>query len=1645
MPQKFIRIISTGLLVCFSLNMTGSVFAQSVPREELIRINDAKIDKQKDYSINQQYTIYQNKDEYYYGDQARAWGEQEERMAAMIGEFTGKDKQTVLAEIHKSEYDRIAAKEEDAANKIKQAYERSISGDIQSCEQYFLKAAEDNNKIGSWSNNAANAKYCAESIKYLLLGENKDKTARQNNEEKEYTFENFKADYTEHISEKYKESLAAINAEAVKEIKRIEAEAAAYANLPGHDPDALANYRIEAPAALKEWKETALAALAAVRKTETEKVNARWEEHKKEMHQHHKEQFAQVQKLGKSLVRLYLAHQYIAAPYIWELVPMLLRLELDGETVYNEEEKETVKKVLRLAFTSKAASRAHVLNAMTGLGLISDQYDGDGTIIRNYIQSKITDNNYVHDISTGISALLAMKDYGNIRALLEHATLQETSTGPGDLFDPATYVKAIANSRGKYLGEISKYGQYGYYDSYMDNLWSDIPQILAEEGSEQSLSIIRDFGVHKCQIWFYEGKYFQRCYGMQPFLAGALISGKAGTLTYNPQVKIAGQQYFAANGKVYSISEAEAKESRRRRDASINNWNAWSKETGLSRAALLALNIINSGMGDIDARTEENLDKALYAKYNTKADHIKPQHLNDFAIVDIKRYQAKKNRQDNINYIWMPLAKIADIVITVWTIWYMGRGAVRIGTKGWRLMKLMRFGSAAERFAYMRKHIEVFRKISANKKAFVKTVAKIKTGMETTVINQRALYTSVKLPEVMKLNPSVIEHTLQFAAYDATTGLMVLDKTRAISSYTQKYGRTKNLISEVSEIDNILTTASENALFKYPNNGWMNKYLFRQSYGKTLAGEIKTGFGNSDILKGMSITDMGRTADFAYSARNLKFTAQPVSNMPAMTNFISQNSKTGNFFLNNKVIFINPEYKEITTEILRDIRSGADSKYFTRLPLKFGFENKIPMLDMKNLQNIVIYQNGDSKFWMSFITKGKNNSFRIMDPAHFKIKLSQKNIRVLTNNFNKAGGSNMTLKFITEEIASAAGKINKTKNDVFSKFNLYDAAGRQIDNFIIKASKSLEGKVSFRLNGNGSIIPFYKNGVGPGRVGGYFTVPKSSLGNFATTIKNSGISGMKATLSGGKNKVIPTILLSGVNLGAVTISLTGLIDDTYSKSEISDMGKIAIISLPALASFASPLFSRFVSRYGAGRVLGASFLIAAGTLAVPTASALYNKFTYDEYGYRPKPSPLLLAGTVTMAGLSAALSRASMNMIVHSIDKSHTLFALSTTAKAVFTPAVMSVPVLWNTFAGKTVIGPDGKAKFEPYVSSFINYPSMMLITLGSYILLRRLHLPTNIGKPSTLIAGVSALTAEQRAASRYVNSTLIASGSLFIAAESAGSSYVNKQINRELEGASSFLGFRNDWRYLAQNVAVMLPIILTRVSYRPIIKALGGADKMAAQYKFLFLNQALTIGGLAILKNSDDNLPLFMLGTGLFTFGTANTTTLIFKAGVNNIKLRGLGEMVSNKFQVSIGAAHGAGLLGGLAMSGYTGAVENRFSLEDQRMNRHIQSGLGLPMWLAAGGSLAAGLTLTKKGLPMWPVGGINSMRLINNIFSDEAPAVNPNIDMSAITRKYNMKRNGFELPPAKPSNFGESLSYPKFSDFKPSGFSPNLKLSGY
>ncbi len=660
--------------------------------------------------------------------------------------------------------------------------------------------------------------------------------------------------YKQHVQTEVASKKESIRKEKQKLLKQL---AQQIKELPA-DADAaeVEAWKADVNAQIDQWAAQSLASLSSWEKKQLAAAQKNFDKYGKQ------EFLKQREKAVKEMVDDLWKMQNYQSPYaksiFLEVAPTLAMLKtMDNKSFLTDQQKKWLEKgyvqILKQSLKPDVCSKGraetckHIFNAVVGLGMVGN-YDG-ADAVSDFISAHLQGELAVPALLNGVAALLAMKRYNVINGILHQATLKETSIESFDMLSFSTWVDAVANINGQYLGESSKYTQYPLTanpneKTAMGNAWEDVAMLLAEDGSSEALKMLREYGVEKCKVYTDTNLHLQtvikgvRCHGIIPFLVGALVSGKSGASQYAPKflTETAGPQI--SNSGTHIISNQQAAGNRQYNANMAGMFRQYVAKTGLTAEAALASMLFKQSMGDLNADTELALDNKLYKVYAKTAKQHRPNP--GYAIQAYTKgsaeYNAKAVRQDRTR--WFRKAAVwADIALLVWcaydiTKW--GRAAYKV-TKGiYSAAKMARGGATVAQRAVMLRNLNIAPKL----RAFVSVPAKIKGGMQPVVLAQLPLYTSaVKMPEIPGFVHSAGKVVLEGARFSTETGVLGVNAREVAAASSGQVNLQKGL-----QLNNALGDASAAANTSFANRSWTQRlFTFNKdaSYRNTLSAALQ--------------------------------------------------------------------------------------------------------------------------------------------------------------------------------------------------------------------------------------------------------------------------------------------------------------------------------------------------------------------------------------------------------------------------------------------------------------------------------------------------------------------------------------------------------------------------------------------------------------------------------------------------------------------------------------------------------------------------------------------------------------------------------------------------------------------------------------
>ncbi len=494
----------------------------------------------------------------------------------------------------------------------------------------------------------------------------------------------------------------------------------------------------------------------------------------------------------KELMTLYRKHPQKAAPFVLDISLAVFMAESAKTSLFTEEEKKELHdlylKTVRNAPSLKKAQSEDafgpVLSAVSGLGLIGGGFEDSSAVdklISDHLQTSLAPS----VLLTGISSLLAMQAYGTVRGILAQATRNEESTGV--IFSFTELTQALINLSGQYLGEVSKWAQFpvpqegqvkAMGQAPLGNAWEEVAYMLAADGSNEALELLRDYGINQCSVYSkasFKTEWEFGCSGIKPFLVGALLSGKSGVYTGRTDGPLQ-EGYVMDNNGTHYVDAKQAQANRNRQANAVKNLNNFVANLGLSLPTAIVRQLYLRNMGDLDADSQLLLDQKLYAFFNKETQDQKalPENMCLRPYDKNSAQYKSKQRQQHRAETWLAVATLADIAFIVWCSYdlvRLGVKAVNLGRTIYMTTRMARMGTpVAARVAVM------YRLKTARSLVWFRQA---KEGAAFAVRVQARQFTQagqwLKVPGGIA-SKSLLEVALPTAAFSAKDGQLLLNK-----------------------------------------------------------------------------------------------------------------------------------------------------------------------------------------------------------------------------------------------------------------------------------------------------------------------------------------------------------------------------------------------------------------------------------------------------------------------------------------------------------------------------------------------------------------------------------------------------------------------------------------------------------------------------------------------------------------------------------------------------------------------------------------------------------------------------------------------------------------------------------------------------
>ena len=1548
----------------------------------------------------------------------------------------------------------------------------------------------------------------AQEIMLEILGDEQkeliDEHFRNGGQEKKEI--NFKEEYSNSLEKDFNEAKEIITTKyqrALQQIKDIEKEALAGVASGEFTQEEFDAWRAEEKvdkkiSDLQRNYRAEIAQIEEYRDQELDRINNHYEDFLQELQQGAMDAFFEhVKELFAELMNIYKADPNQAKEQILAVTPVIVSLvNSRKERVYNAEQQNILIKLYRKFIEEESAKVGQdksiltnpcehkgyctdLTNSIMGLGVLSEA-GSDGNLIMKTIEKYEDTAANVTIMLSGMSALLVMKNYSLIDSYLRRRTDDENEIDYWDFLSFINIPKHVANVYGKYLGNSSMKAEY-YNGKQFQNAYFDLAQILAEDGSDGALDLLKKYGINKCAVAVTSGvqketlsKYSISCSGIMPFLVGALLSGKSGANGYKLQRPIYGSQYMTADGRIHDFDPNRYDYEMRTVNIAENNYYSLARNVFNGDAeAMLAFYVMNEGMGDLNDVDEYNLDTSLY---NVFKNRIPSQFLGAKRIVVDAERLAKKETRRTVTAVFEGIGLGVDIALTIWFVWDIAVAGVKILAFGKNLFNAIRLAKVGLSV----KNIPTLAKIAANytktvfmQQKFVVKIQKMgtkfknfskeyKAAVRLNVLQHAANYTNAihQQAEVslniarmgLEITPDLIKSANQIR-YSQRLGAFVVETGEARTGFNNamrgiRYNEDIGLftLGNIQEtglpetiaetVNNILDTATINAKASYRVSKLFNKgrrfsEIFLEEAGRLidaspLAAEEKQALNafikSSEFSPALTAADthINSLASLRHSSRD--FATNPLT-LLGFTGEAGQNGQRigAEFVIGEKM----PAFAKKIPESAYIVQDGE------RFILKF-FRNGNEAIDLSSFKLAFENTGSFADFARASATLG--------DAGKIELKFIPKEANSFwTRNFTNVFAPNKARMFAGRGKVFILGKDGKTLTETGITLRTY----KKYDGLRLIIQENL-----------GGAIDVYK-GLDPLRVSteGAFFLPKYAIGDFLNIAKARELDApYKIKLLGGINKVNALYLQSMVSLSVASTGLYRALSKNYPDMNTKELSFISLI-FPYLLSAGTPLVSPFVKKFGAIKILKTSMYLSLASLAIPIMSGFHGFGGIQADNPFDKPSPYLLYPSALLIGLATTLTRGSYSPLIQSIGGG------SGTLKAVAFKSISSFMLILPPAAGalldyirpKFFLNPDGSEYLDEngqpikkhWFDFSFSYPVLLAISGLALYKIQKAHFNPEIGKSANSVRNVGEFFQDVGASYRLLGRRdllpLTLSSALLAGAESSLLyAYSNSM-------ASEYVGNKVHTEALVPIIALLglnLPAFVTRMNSKAILKGLGG-DNMFGYRNLLTFGLASAGAGSYLLATQDDPLT-FSIGLALTSVGFSQITSSILRYGHKKLEFE-LANAADKRLITSWDVSYPTVYIGMSAVPYLYGAMADRNIAGLETADKGDMVSLKNTSWQEVMwvpiSALGLGGGLSYIGMrPKTALRSINSGHLISPL-GLTAEAHNPAFTTLALPRP-NFNTPAFYQQPTQ-SDIEPNLHYnPEL--FIPSGFrlTPNISI---
>ncbi|MBR4592361.1 MAG: hypothetical protein IKO35_04050, partial [Elusimicrobiaceae bacterium] len=390
-----------------------------------------------------------------------------------------------------------------------------------------------------------------------------------------------------------------------------------------------------------------------------------------------------------------------------------------------------------------------------------------------------------------------------------------------------------------------------------------------------------------------------------------------------------------------------------------------------------------------------------------------------------------------------------------------------------------------------------------------------------------------------------------------------------------------------------------------------------------------------------------------------------------------------------------------------------------------------------------------------------------------------------------------------------------------------------------------------------------------------------------------------------KKQIFWLSVATGLSLSSASSGLINPLQDTFG-TQITETDKIWItLALPYVASFGSAFITPFVKKWGTLNILKSSFGFSMAGLATAGLAGYYGKVDTNNL---PPLWPLFVSGAAI--GISAALSRATLNGLIKTLDPSGASLLGSMLWKNIGSVALVAPAVLFNmgynihkNIKGEKIQKTDG--------SDFsLAFPVLAGLSGAMWFKVSRLKIDKEIGKvagfmPFNKIDWKAPLSWPKMFAKNtwsFLSNTgkdgmyalklmgtkevlpLVLATTAFTGFESAvfnkaGNQLLKPKIQNSLdngEGSSNIFtadnNLKNTAAFLATAGIAVFPA-LARKSSGKLVAGMRSLKEGTEYRRMLGLSYALNISGATLLSMNGLDSWTGWLGLSMLGLGTANVT----------------------------------------------------------------------------------------------------------------------------------------------------------------------------